>query len=493
MYPLVKLRTIDGVGTATGDLVHHSGSHLPESGAVGTETTGAWSWDGATFELRTDRYGYLPFYYHHDPTNGALTISDAPQRVAASIPGMEFDPLGVGVLCRAGFMVGDRTLYRGVHRIPGASVLRWSREGLSIEQAPAPADLDCPGSPEDALDGWIDRFRVAIDRTRPGEDRFLMPLSGGRDSRMMLLELLSLGTPPREVITIGSPGNADVRLARTIARRSGLPMREVGPSRSTWLEAERIRHSGCGYEAVEHGWLLPLWAELLRDGHGWYDGLGCGSVLRNPLNTRRMHDLINKGAFDQWCRELFSLTSVVPSGWLERIRRDSPVPIAGESEVVDLVSTELASHLDRPNPITSFTFHNWGRRSIALNPFGLCRASRGIRVPYMDPALVDWSLAIPAEWSTTQDLQTRACHRLFPEYDDVPFELPRATNRNRRPGPMVRLRGSLQRRRFFDREGACFRSLHRQAADNRGDPGAFKAVNLMTHLVLADSTLKRVS
>ena len=160
--------------------------------------------------------------------------------------------------------------------------------------------------------------------------------------------------------------------------------------------------------------------------------------------------------------------------------------IAGLDEAVDLFAEEMTQHLDKPNPITSFTFHNWGRRSIALNPFGICRGTRCIGVPFMDRNLVNWCLSVPGEWCLEHDIQTAACHRLFPSFRDLPFQLDRVTNHNSRT-PASRLRNYLEKRRFFMQDGACFRSLYQNASDNppRG-PHFSRVVTLMTHLALAE-------
>ena len=184
--------------------------------------------------------------------------------------------------------------------------------------------------------------------------------------------------------------------------------------------------------------------------------------------------------------EFFARTAAPSAPWVDRIQEVSPVPIADLVDVVDVVRDELERHRDQPNPITSFTFHNWGRRSISLNPLGICRGARSIGLPYMDRALVDWALSIPAEWCFDRDIQTEACHRLFPKFRDLPFTISGSTNHN--AGSLTsRLRSRVQKRRFFTEEGVCFRDLHRSGSrSNRRDPDFSRAVVLMTHLSLVD-------
>ena len=489
MFSLIRMTSSNGESLATGDLVHQSGSSVKDEVGAECGVHGSWSWDGSTFILKTDQYGYLPYYYHHDPLSGELVVSDSPQEVASSLGHCRFDSRAIGFFARSGFMLGDSTLYEGVRRASANSTLQWSAGVLHVTSGEVGPATDQPRSVEEALDGWIERFRVAMKRRVPTDDSIVMPLSAGRDSRMMLLELNRLDSIPRELVTIGSRANDDVRIARLIADRMNIPFRLISPTRLGWVDIEKHRHELCGFEAIEHSWLIPLWQDLSRNGSGWFDGLGCGAVIRNSVNDEFALDLLRSKRDSDWARLFFTRTAAPSEDWIDRITQCSPVPIASHGEVVDFMQEELDHHRDRPNPITSFTFHNWGRRSIALNPFGICRRTTSIGVPFMDRDLVEWSLSIPAEWCFDHDIQTRACHRLYPGFADVPFTLGGKSNRNPRHR-MTRLLSYLQRKRFFRTEAACFRQLHDQVVDNsRANPASFRAVTLMAHLTLVDKTV----
>ena len=257
----------------------------------------SWHWNSETLEVRSDRHGYLPLYYQHDEATGRLAVSDSPLQLLAATPGMEFDLPSLAFFCRAGFLLGDRTLYRGISRVPAGSLLRWSRGSVTIESVESQFDGDVPGSIDKAVEGWIDRFKVAMHRRRPIGIDFAMPLSGGRDSRMMLMELRRLGFDPCEVVTLG-PGsrstNDDVRIATEIVDRFGLYHNIIRSNRG-WVDLELERHAWCGGEALEHAWLVPLWSYLSSNHGCWYDGLGVGSMTRKLRQYSR-----NECASGEW-------------------------------------------------------------------------------------------------------------------------------------------------------------------------------------------------
>ena len=476
----------------SGHLSHEAGCSVIGSGRTERGVFGSWGWDGSDFQLVTDAFGYLPYYYHYDPVSHDLLVSDSPQMIAAKLSEVRFDSLALGFFSRTGFMIGDRTIYEQVKRVPAESVLRWSSSGLEIKSSPITSSHDHPGTPEEAVDGFIDRFQEAMRLRSSISGELVMPLSSGRDSRMMLLSLIDLGVNPRELITIGGHQNADVRIASSLSTSLGIPFRHITGSDGSWLHLEEERHRRCGYEALEHVWLLPLWLELLSGSPTWFDGLGCGSVLRNDVNHPHALGLLRERRYRDWCRSFFSCTAAPSEPWVERIRERSPISIAPEDEVIDLIGVELEKYRDQPNPITSFTFHNWGRRSISLNPLGICRANRSIGLPFMDRDLVNWSLSIPAEWCFERDIQTEACHRLFPKFRELPFAIEGSTNRNR-TSLIAKLRNRRQKRRFFADQGRCFRSLYRGTFPVGGrDPDYSRAEALMAHLALADKAHIRV-
>ena len=103
MFPMIKLTCSNGHVAVHGDASHQSGSSVPDERGLESGVFGSWNWDGSVFKLQTDRFGYLPFYYHHDSSDGTLRVSDSPQQIVADIPSFQFDAKALGFFCRSGF------------------------------------------------------------------------------------------------------------------------------------------------------------------------------------------------------------------------------------------------------------------------------------------------------------------------------------------------------------------------------------------------------
>ena len=448
-----------------------------------------WDWDGHALVVESDLHGYIPLYFSH--SSDRIIVSDSPLPILARQDHPETDPLSLGFFCRAGFLIGDRTLFRGIERVPGRTRMKWTSGSLDIHTEPH-ASASGPTSVKEAVDGWIDRFQVAVSRRLPSQESFDIPLSGGRDSRMILLELERHGRLPGRALALGSPNSdqtSDFALASQLAHRLGIPFEGIRHHEHDSFKLEHERHVACGFEALEHVWLMPLWNELLAGGRTWFDGLGVGSLTRNAAASPEMTRLLRNGDIAAWSREFFALTAATTPRWLDPILECAPMPVADADEVVTALDSELARHIEAPNPITSFTFENWGRRSIALNPLGICRSNNSIALPLMDRDLVSWARSIPVEMMHQDDIQTTACHRLYPLFSDLPFDdgSPPMVSK---ASPWLRYRRKRRKKLFFKDNAPYFGTLPFEALNEKMDKsGSHRALILMFHLACVDSLL----
>jgi len=488
-FTWIELNSDGGVTHMSGMDRARFGRSVMDEDQVECGVGGGWIWDKKSLVVESDSYGYLPLYVHH--TADRIIVSDSPLSILQRIDRPETDPIALGFLCRAGFLLGDRTLFQGIRRVPAGTRMTWTDGVLESETLESPT-CDGPNSIREAVDGWADRFQVAMSRRLFDSGTFDLPLSGGRDSRMILLELHRQGVVPRRILSLGSDvsrGSSDAYLASSLARRLDLPFMSVRRHDRDWLEAERARHVACGYEALEHVWLMPLWNELLDGGAPWYDGLGAGSLTRNSAASLEMTGFLRDGDLALWAERFFTLTAATSPRWLDPILARAPFTIGNLDVVQEDLEKELSRHRDAPNPTTSFTFDNWGRRSIALNPLGICRSRRTIELPFMDRDLVAWARSIPLDMAQCNDIQTEACHRLYPEFSDLPFD-DGAPQKASKASLWRRYRRKLQKKRFFKENTRYFGTLPFEAlGDSRDRAGSHRALVLMFHLACVDTLL----
>ncbi|MFE7278032.1 asparagine synthetase B family protein [Streptomyces sp. NPDC057623] len=378
----------------------------------------AWEWDGERLLARTDRYGMHPLYYRSDA--GSLTLSPDPLALLRPGERADLDHDALAVFIRLGFFLAEDTPFTAIRALPPAATLTWTRDGVRLD-APAlpvsgPADL----TRDEAVDGFVELFRAAVTRRLPTQP-YVLPLSGGRDSRHILLELCRQGAPPRECVSGAKfppdPG-ADIRVAADLAGRLGLPHRTVDRPRSQF-HAERAAGPAQGMGTLDGAWTLPLLAFLRRHGGLWYDGLGGGELAQNPSI-----ELIRKNPYDSADLPALAdrlLVAGRTGAHVEHLLGPRTHALWSRERARARLVRELARHADAPLPLGSFFFWNRTRRSIALAPFALGGEHTVVHTPYLDHALVDHLASVPRRFLIDGTFHDQALHKAFPEHAGLGF------------------------------------------------------------------------
>lgn len=304
------------------------------------------------------------------------------------------------------------------------------------------------------IDTYIELFRQAVQRLikQYAGQRVCMGLSGGRDSRHILLELCRAGAKPELCWTVDVPNApAEVTLAQTLTQRAEVT-HEVLPAASS-VKSECYKNHATSFESALHGWITTA-VPAIQPYPVVYDGLA-GDVLSAGLFlTPEGAQLVRAGRIDE-----FVETVLVRPGPAPLVRDQSLFPL---QNALEAVSTEFRRHLALPNPIGSFYLWNRTRRAIGASAFGLLRPTgQQVCVPYLDSELFRFLASVPDTVVVDYKLHTDTISRAFPEYADIPYaekeKTPRLKRRHRKLATdtisyLLRHRSSL-----LDREGALLR------------------------------------
>lgn len=422
-WPALALRVSAGVISTRGPAQAQFGTVIqPKPNETPADPSCSWSWDGQRLIARTDRYGFLNLFYcvlddgiMVSPSLAALLQAGAPARM---------DVAAVAVFLRAGFFIGDDTPFEAVRVLPPGGILTWEQGRLTVE-GHRPRVQAYTGSYDAAVDEYIDRFAESV-RRRDTVGTLVVPLSGGRDSRHIFLELCKANRRPDVAVSIGSPGGysmPDVETARVLAARAGVRHVAVPLPDARWrAQVESV--SAAHFCTAEHWWFEPLARHLQEEtGSGnqatVFEGVA-GDVLSTPfLKTPVRQTLYDQGRLRELAENLSAaegyLPSVLPKIWYDRLSRE----VATER-----LMQELELYSGSPNPLASFFFFNRTRRVTSIPPTVFFGAHARVWCPYLDADLWDFLASLPPAIMQSDaggSFHDAAIRRAYPDFADIPY------------------------------------------------------------------------
>jgi hypothetical protein len=381
--------------------------------------------------------------------DGDITLSQNLLQMLDCVGDLTLDTEAISIFLHLGFFLGDRTPFRAIRAVQAgecgtldASGLRWERPHAA---PPAECTLDLAG----VTDAFIEAMRRAIASAEVPE-RFVHPLSGGRDSRYMLFELKRQGRVPSECVTLAETlEHPDAVVARRVASALGVPHRVLRPY-GLGFDRELVNVDATHLCADEHSWFVPLAAELRRVTPVVFDGLGGGVLFRATFAD----DPALAGASAEKCANAV----------LEIFRAPSPAALeaAGSllgcrlltrAEVIDRVTAAMKGLAGEPNPFTRFIFESRTCREIALVPRSMYRAIAAIHTPFLHPEVMALARSLPARFFAAnprfEDHATRVAFREAASLPYVEKDAVYPKRRRRASGALSRARRTLFWRRHL--------------------------------------------
>jgi len=183
-------------------------------------------------ELLTDFMGMTQVF--HATVNGKLIISNSVRVLTRICQDSALDPLGASLMLSLGWPSGDRTLNQAVQIVPGGAHWRWGSGAQTKPvqpQSASPAHLVGLRKKKFKYSeaGKLSDCMVAMLRTLGNSYKLQCPLTGGRDTRL-LLALLLRGRLSAEYYTDASTNPEDLDTAIALANRFHLSHRVHRPS-----------------------------------------------------------------------------------------------------------------------------------------------------------------------------------------------------------------------------------------------------------------------
>lgn len=376
-----------------------------------------WRWDGNTLLIENDRYGFYPLFYYA----GADELLISPSLLTLLRMGAppDIDWPALAVFLRLGNYVGSDTPFRHIRLVPPNARVHRDGDRFRIAGDRPKIAVDWGLSREAAIDGYIQLFREAIAQM-PAKGEALVPLSGGRDSRHIFLELSRQRAFPLAAVSVLYEPflyTEDVAIARELANLAGTPHTTVNVPTET-VSLERRKNRLTHMSTLEHRWILPALDHIANQRVTVYEGVA-GDTLSTAwgLSPSRLR-LLEQGDLPGLAH------SYLEESYLSRALTSQALQLATQDVARQRIVEELRNHLDAANPLGSFHFWNRTRRVTALAPSCIWGQASPVWCPYLNSRLFDFLSSIPATLLTHSEyhgFHTDVILRAYPEYACVPF------------------------------------------------------------------------
>lgn len=397
-------------GQATCTLGHKVASGCGVEGEEGVFAE--WAWDGRTLNVKNDRLGFHPLYYYC--VAGEIAVSPSLVQLLRIGAPRELDETALAVMVRFGQFLGEDTPFTAIRAAPPNATFIWYDGHLTVEgyrTQPKEQAL----SRKNAVEAYIEAFRDAM-RRRPPKGTCALPLSGGRDSRLILLELARSGHPPDLCMTRPRLSNNDEDIARKLTAAAGVPLRILPFGRMTFEEHEHKLHR-TNFCSLEHDTIWQVRKCLPDTVETIYDGLGGDTPSTTEVfQTPERLKLFRAGRLEELCDGIIGRSDAVT----KFLTREAAQRF-GYERAKSRFLNELSFHENTPNPVASFFFWNRTRRNLALAPYAVFGHVPQVYSPFLDADVLSLVMSLPAENQLDFHFRDDVISTAFPEYQHVPF------------------------------------------------------------------------
>jgi asparagine synthase (glutamine-hydrolysing) len=411
------LRKVHGRWEANGTpaclLAQHTHATSQREGAFAE-----WSWDGQRLVVGNDRYGFYPLFYFSRPDEFCISGS-IPTLLKRGAP-TQLDATALAVILRLGYFVGEDTPFKAIRLVPPGARMQWENGSFSVA-GEIPVRCLQELSREAALDAFIELMRQAIARRAAQHEDFVATISGGRDSRHILLGLCDSGKPPKFAVSVENYQpwpSPDTEVAAKVCQELGMRL-VILQQDSSMFQAELRKNLKTSFSTLEHAWLLKLSSFLKGQTHAVYEGVA-GDILtgESPLGpTVEWQKLVAAGKFEEFADGLLDKD--------ERMRAQLLQPEwnreCGREIAIQRVAEEVQKHADAAIPTSSFFLFNRTRRVTSLSPMSLLREVGTVFTPYLDHDVYNLLASLPVTVLLDHKFHSDAMRKAYPRMAHIPF------------------------------------------------------------------------
>lgn len=375
-----------------------------------------WRFVDDTLTIENDYLGFSNLFYCH--SDRQFIVSPSIEKLLELGAEADFDFAALGVFFRLGFFLNEETPFQAIKCLPPNCTLVWKNGNVSMKSS-KPALTTVSLSHREAIQSYDDLFQQAMRRRAPHGTRPIIPLSGGRDSRHILLESQRQGFQNIEAVTtvLWQPKpNDDVDVARKVAQKAAVRHHLLTKKRSP-IRDEVAKNRATQFCSDEHAAMISVATFCESHATDVYDGIG-GDVLSAGLfSNQEYQTLFDRGQLDQLAVNLLAFGD----DWIRSLVGGSAIQLMHPDDARNTIVDSLRSYEGCPDAIAQFYFWSRTRREMSLAPYGVMATIPQVFAPFLDSDLYDFLTAIPADFAWNKEFHTETIAASFPNWQDVGY------------------------------------------------------------------------
>ncbi len=365
--------------------------------------------------LHSSINGFGPVYWLED--GGALYFASAIDPLVRSAPNrlsIDWDAWAAIIALR--YPLGKRTPFAEIRRLGPFSTLRRRLGGARSSAHRWPwTEIE----PDLGLDTAAEGTAVALRQSLAALDGDVVcPLSGGRDSRLLVSVLASLGKASLTAVTVSDDEGArfEEDLAAGVAATLGVEHERLGARAEDypgeWEErARRVEH-----QFVDHAWLVPLARRIAGAAAPVPDGWALDTLMQTGarFHTPEVLDISDPRASNEALFDSLRRYGQGQMALAERFRQ----PLLERSRAQFMaVAKPFEGHPSQPNLVL---YVSRTMRGVSTYPSGLLGTDAPIFVPGAQDAVATAILAVPSTAKGAAGLQAAVQRVVDPRIADLP-------------------------------------------------------------------------
>ncbi len=391
---------------------------LVESGAHTHSLQAGWSWVNGRLTVFADRLGIIPIFYRVGDRE--IVVSESILGLASHSPDLTIDLFEVYAFLKLGVYLGSATPFLGVQRMRAEETIVWE-EGRLTRSLPQKNLTPYLGTRDRAIAEAQQLFVEAIRKRIHNHLRQFVPISGGRDSRHILLELIRQRAQGLQAVTVRYMNDypEDVRVGSLVANATSVPHSVLSNDHRHYFKRLAEQISINNFESILHDWMPALTAKFFGRNHLFFDGLGGDALLNSAYKgvlPAGMFESMQSGDFERMADTFAG--DFNPPKHLRRLPDAQSFSGKLKSRLID----EFSRHKGAPDIMCRFMLEHRTRRATGIGPIAVFGRVAQVSLPYLDEGLVNFAYRLPASDYWKPGFHDEVITRHYPEFKHIPFE-----------------------------------------------------------------------